>query len=60
MTQPNDTDLRRQLRAIVDAARERMALVLFKDWSGEDFDSLVRLMRKLADGINGVETPPLP
>ncbi|MBI1685919.1 MarR family winged helix-turn-helix transcriptional regulator [Caulobacter hibisci] len=36
----------------VDAARERMAQVLFKDWSGEDFDHLVRLLRKLADGIN--------
>lgn len=36
----------------VDAARARMALVLFKDWSAEDVDHLVRLMRKLADGIN--------
>ena len=36
----------------VDAARERMAVVLFQDWSSNDFDDLVRLMRKLADGIN--------
>lgn len=36
----------------VDAARERMALTLFQDWSAEEFDQLVRLMRKLADGMN--------
>ncbi len=44
----------------VDAARARMALVLFKDWSAQDIDHLVRLMRKLADGINDAEIPPLP
>lgn len=35
----------------VDAARERMALALFSDWSRGDFDELVRLMRMLADGM---------
>ena len=35
----------------VDAARERVALALFKDWSLGDFDQLVRLTRKFADGI---------
>ena len=35
----------------VDAARERMAQALFKDWSRSDFDELVRLMRRLADGM---------
>ena len=35
----------------VDAARGRMALALFGGWSQEDFDDLVRLMRKLADGM---------
>ncbi len=35
----------------VDAARERMALVLFQDWSEDEFGELVRLMRKLADGM---------
>jgi len=35
----------------VDAARERVALALFKDWSLCDFDQLVRLTRKFADGI---------
>ena len=36
----------------VDAARERMAEVLFRDWSRGDFDELVRLLRMLADGMN--------
>lgn len=36
----------------VDAARGRMALALFSDWSPSDFDELVRLMRKFADGMN--------
>ena len=36
----------------VDAARERMALALFRDWDRSDFDELVRLMRMLADGLS--------
>jgi DNA-binding MarR family transcriptional regulator len=36
----------------VDAARERMAFVLFQTWSRSDFDELVRLMRMLADRLN--------
>jgi DNA-binding MarR family transcriptional regulator len=36
----------------VDAARERMALTLFREWSRSDFDELLRLMRMLADGMN--------
>jgi DNA-binding MarR family transcriptional regulator len=35
----------------VDAARGRMALALFETWSQADFDDLVRLMRKFADGM---------
>jgi DNA-binding MarR family transcriptional regulator len=35
----------------VDAARGRMALALFGGWSQDDFDDLVRLMRKFADGM---------
>ena len=38
----------------VDAARGRMALQLFGDWSQHDFDELVRLMRKFADGMGEV------
>jgi len=33
----------------IDAAREQLAIGMFKDWSREDFDQLVRLMRRLAD-----------
>ena len=35
----------------LDAARETMALGLFHEWSREDLDELVRLMRKLAEGM---------
>jgi DNA-binding MarR family transcriptional regulator len=38
----------------VDAARGRMALELFGGWGQDDFDDLVRLMRKFADGIGEV------
>lgn len=41
----------------VDAARERMAFVMFRDWSSSDFDELVRLMRMLADGMNEAPAP---
>jgi len=40
----------------LDAARESMALGLFRDWSENEFSDLVRLMRKLADAMN--EEPP--
>ena len=36
----------------VDAAREEIALMLFRGWSRRDFDELVRLMRMLADRLN--------
>ena len=39
----------------VDTARERMALTLFAEWSRHDFDELARLLRMLADGMNGPE-----
>ena len=39
----------------VDAARERLALRMFRDWDREDYDQLVRLTRMLADGLR--ETP---
>lgn len=46
----------------VDAAREKMAMTLFGDWSTQDFDDLVRLLRKFADGINAppADLPPGP
>ena len=39
----------------VDAARERLALRMFRDWSRADYDQLLRLARMLADGLD--ETP---
>ncbi len=39
----------------VDAARERLALRMFRDWSRVDYDQLLRLTRMLADGL--YETP---
>ena len=36
----------------VDAARERLALMLFREWSRHDFDDLLHLLRRLADGLN--------
>ena len=41
----------------VDGARERMALALFRTWSPDDFDQMVRLLRMLADGLNGTQPP---
>jgi DNA-binding MarR family transcriptional regulator len=38
----------------IDAARERLAIEMFKDWSREDFDHLQRLLRRLADEMNAV------
>ncbi len=36
----------------IDAAREGMAVALFRNWSRRDFDELNRLMRMLADGMS--------
>ena len=38
--------------AAVDAARERMAISIFRDWKLDDFDQLLRLLRLLADGLD--------
>ena len=35
----------------VDAARERMGVALFRSWSRNDFDELLRLVRMLAHGM---------
>jgi len=40
----------------VDAAREQLALQLFRNWDLRDFDQLVRLMRMFADGLTGSST----
>ena len=45
----------RRATEAVDAARERLALKMFRDWSRKDYDELIRLARMLADGL--YETP---
>jgi DNA-binding MarR family transcriptional regulator len=37
----------------IDAARERMAGVIFESWESQEIDELVRLMRKFADALTG-------
>ena len=41
----------------IDAAREKIAHAVFGSWDREDFDNLVRLMRRLADAL---DQPPAP
>jgi hypothetical protein len=36
----------------LDAARERMAAVLFAKWSKRDLQDLARLMRRFADDLD--------
>lgn len=38
---------------LLDAARERIGRTIFESWEAEEFDELVRLMRKFADAIAG-------
>lgn len=40
----------------IDAARERMAHAVFKDWSRDELDVFVRLIRRFADALD--EGPP--
>ena len=42
----------------IDAARERLAIEMFKDWNREDFEHLQRLLRRLADEMNAVFDDP--
>lgn len=44
----------REIIKALDAARERMASAVFADWSDRDIKDLVRLMRRLADGMIGM------
>ena len=42
------------MTSLVDAARERIGRTIFATWEARDVDELVRLMRKLADAMNGI------
>jgi DNA-binding MarR family transcriptional regulator len=41
----------------IDAARERLAGVLFAKWSKRDLQDLARLMRRFADDLQSLPTP---
>ncbi len=41
----------------VDAARMRLALRMFRNWSLDDYDQLLRLTRMLADGLDDTPAP---
>ena len=41
----------------VDAARMRLAHRMFRDWSRDDYDQLLRLTRMLADGLDDTPAP---
>jgi|SRR5579863_5876528 len=41
----------------IDAARERMAAILFTKWSKRDPQDLARLMRRFADDLQALPTP---
>jgi hypothetical protein len=41
----------------IDAARERMASVLFAKWGQRDLQDLARLMRRFADDLQSLPMP---
>lgn len=45
------TDQGRQMTDALDAARQRIAAPILAKWSEEDFNNLVRLMRRLVDDM---------
>ena len=47
----------REMTSAIDAARERMAAILFQKWSKRDLQDLTRLMRRFA---NDLESLPMP
>jgi DNA-binding MarR family transcriptional regulator len=47
----------KQMTSAIDAARQRMATVLFAKWSKRDLQNLARLMRRFADGLQSLPTP---
>jgi hypothetical protein len=45
------------MTSAIDAARERMATVLFAKWSKRDLQDLARLMRRFADDLQSLPMP---
>jgi DNA-binding MarR family transcriptional regulator len=47
----------RDMTSDIDAARERMASVLFATWRKRDLQDLARLMRRFADDLQSLPKP---
>src|ERR1700722_10867003 len=47
----------KEMTSAIDAARQRMAAVLFAKWSKRDLQDLARLMRRFADDLQSLPTP---
>ncbi len=47
----------KEMTRALDAARERMATVLFSAWSKRDLQDLTRLMRRFADDLQSLPMP---
>jgi DNA-binding MarR family transcriptional regulator len=47
----------KKMTSAIDAARERMATVLFAKWSKRDLQDLARLMRRFADDLQSLPMP---
>ncbi len=47
----------KKMTSALDAARERMATVLFAKWSKRDLQYLARLMRRFADDLQSLPMP---
>src|SRR5580704_7801298 len=47
----------KEMTSAIDAARERMAAVLFAKWSKRDLHDLTRLMRRFADDLQSMPMP---
>jgi DNA-binding MarR family transcriptional regulator len=47
----------RRMTSALDAARERIAAVLFAKWSKRELQDLARLMRRFADDLQTLPTP---
>lgn len=47
----------KEITSAIDAARQRMAAVLFAKWSKRDLQDLARLMRRFADDLQSLSTP---
>ncbi len=49
----------KEVTGAIDATRERLATLLFADWSKRDLQDLTRLMRRFADDLQSLPLPEL-